>query len=58
VTESTETDGLDETAGSETARATESERTPGSDRECPACGDRFEDGAAYRDHLFSVGLVY
>ncbi|MDS0294381.1 hypothetical protein [Halogeometricum luteum] len=65
MTEPTQTDGSDETAGSagaETGSTTESEREPGSEsapkRECPACGDRFEDGAEYRDHLFSVGLVY
>ncbi|MDS0299559.1 hypothetical protein NDI76_12475 [Halogeometricum sp. S1BR25-6] len=46
------------TEPTETAKATESEREPGSERKCPACGDRFEDGTAYRDHLFSVGLVY
>ncbi|ELZ33532.1 hypothetical protein C474_05610 [Halogeometricum pallidum JCM 14848] len=63
MNEPTETDGSDGTAefaaASETA---ESERKSGpesnSERECPACGDSFEDGAAYRDHLFSVGLVY
>jgi hypothetical protein len=52
VTEPTQTDG--------STRASESTapESNGSERECPACGDIFEDGAAYRDHLFSVGLVY
>ena len=63
MTERTVTDGSGGTAESESAsEAGESDRESTSDsaseRECPACGDRFEDGVAYRDHLFSVGLVY
>lgn len=57
MNEPTETDGSNGAAGS-TAASETAESGSESERECPACGDTFEDGAAYRDHLLSVGLVY